>query len=161
MSNLYPRPIKSTGAGRGRRLAVVAAEFNRPITSRLLKSCLGRLRSLGLAPARVRVEWVPGAFELPLAAKALAGSGLFEAVICLGAVIRGETRHFELVCAEAARGISQAGLQTGVPVIFGVLACENSRQALDRCGGGPKDAGIHAADAAVAMAALMPRLRRA
>ncbi len=160
MANQFPTLSLEKGCGRGRRLAVVAARFNLEYTGRLLESCLSRLESLGLERSRVRVEWVPGAFELPLAAKALASTGRFEAVVCLGAVLRGETSHYDLVCAEAARGVSRAALDTGVPVIFGVITCENRRQALARCGGGPKDAGLHAASAALWMASLMGRLGR-
>jgi 6,7-dimethyl-8-ribityllumazine synthase len=101
---------------------------------------------------------VPGAFELPLAASYAARSGRFAGVACLGAVIRGETSHYDHVCAEAARGIQQVGLQTGVPCSFGVLTCETIEQALARSGGGKRDQGRHAAEAVLAMAALRERL---
>ena len=101
---------------------------------------------------------VPGAFELPLAASYAARSGRFAGVACLGAVIRGETSHYDYVCAEAARGIQQVSLDTGVPCAFGVLTCETMEQALARSGGGKRDQGRHAAEAVLAMAALRERL---
>jgi 6,7-dimethyl-8-ribityllumazine synthase len=101
---------------------------------------------------------VPGAFELPLAASYAARSGRFAGVACLGAVIRGETSHYDYVCAEAARGIQQVSLRTGVPCSFGVLTCETMEQALARSGGGKRDQGRHAAEAVLAMAALRERL---
>jgi 6,7-dimethyl-8-ribityllumazine synthase len=101
---------------------------------------------------------VPGAFELPLAASYAARSGRFQGVACLGAVIRGETSHYDYVCAEAARGIQRVSLDTGVPCAFGVLTCETMEQALARSGGGKRDQGRHAAEAVLAMAALRERL---
>jgi 6,7-dimethyl-8-ribityllumazine synthase len=156
MSDLFP-PKGRHDAGRGLKLAVVVSRFNGAITARLRQSCLARLEALG-APAP-EVREVPGAFELPLAAKALALTGRFKAVICLGAVLRGATSHYDLVCGEAARGIQQAGLETGLPVIFGVVTCDTLAQAKERSGGGPKDAGIHAAEAAVWMARLLEDVR--
>lgn len=153
MSKLFPA---WTGKkAKGLRLAVVVAEFNAIYTARLLAQCKRRLAELGLAAGALTVRRVPGAFELPLASKVLAESGRFDAVICLGAVLRGDTSHYDLVCAEAARGIQQAGLSTGLPVIFGVITCDTPAQALERCGGGPKDSGRHAAEAAVKMAHFM------
>lgn len=144
------------GAGKGMTIAVAQAAFNSEYTSRLLKSAQSRLKSLG---ARVKVWQVPGAFELGLAGKELAATHLYDAVICLGAVLRGETGHYDLVCQAAADGVRQAGMDTGVPVIFGVITCDTHQQAMARCSGGDKDSGIHAADAAVHMASLLRSVR--
>jgi 6,7-dimethyl-8-ribityllumazine synthase len=146
----------SRGAGRGLKVALAVAAFNRPFTSRLLKGAQGRLKRLG---ASSRASWVPGAFELGFTCKELASSGSFDAVIALGAVIRGETSHYDLVCRAAADGVLRAGMDSGVPVIFGVITCDSEAQALERCSGGDKDAGLHAAEAAVAMALLSRELR--
>jgi 6,7-dimethyl-8-ribityllumazine synthase len=146
------------GSAKGLRLAVVVASFNAVYTRGLLKSAQSRLSDLGLAKGSLLEAWVPGALELPLAAQTLAQSGRFDAVITLGCVIRGDTSHYDLVCDGAMQGVMQAGLSTGVPVIFGVITCENKAQALARCNGGPKDAGRHAAEAAVAMAQLLKAL---
>ncbi|MCS7034142.1 MAG: 6,7-dimethyl-8-ribityllumazine synthase [Phycisphaerae bacterium] len=141
------------------RLAIAAARFNDPIVSRLLSGAVDRLRELGVDDARVEVFRVPGAFELPLAAKLLIETGRFAGIICLGCVIRGETVHFDLVAGEAARGIQQVSLMTGVPVIFGVLTTENEAQARSRSGGRHGHAGRSAADAAVEMICLAQTLR--
>jgi 6,7-dimethyl-8-ribityllumazine synthase len=145
-------------AARGLRLAAVVASFNAVYTRALLQSAQSRLWALGLAKTDLHVVWVPGALELPLAAQALAQTGRFDAVITLGCVIRGDTSHYDLVCEGAAQGVLQAGLSTGVPVLFGVITCENKAQAVARCNGGPKDAGRHAAEAAVTMANLLKAL---
>src|SRR5436189_695347 len=115
------------------RFAIAVARFNRDVTEELLNGADAMLRKNNAAD--VTVAWVPGAYELPLVAKHLAGSGAVDAVVCLGAVIRGETAHFEFVAGEAAAGITRAALDTGVPVIFGVLTVDNREQALDRLGG--------------------------
>jgi 6,7-dimethyl-8-ribityllumazine synthase len=143
------------GAAKGLRLAVVTAAFNALYTRALLHSAKNRLGALGLATGALHEAWVPGALELPLAAQALAQSGRYDAVITLGCVIRGDTSHYDLVCQGAADGVLQAGLSTGVPVLFGVITCETKAQAAARCNGGPKDAGRHAAEAAVIMARLL------
>jgi 6,7-dimethyl-8-ribityllumazine synthase len=117
----------------GMRIAVVAGRFNDHITRPLLDGALGALRAAGLD--HVPVHWVPGAFEIPLVAQRLATSGECDAVVCLGAVIRGDTPHFEFVAGECAAGIARVSLDTGVPVIFGVLTTDNLDQALARCGG--------------------------
>jgi 6,7-dimethyl-8-ribityllumazine synthase len=138
----------------GTRVAIVAARFNETIVDRLLDGCVARLRALGLGERGLCVERVPGAFELPLAAKWLAETGDFAAVICLGCVIRGETAHFEHVATQAASGILQTALTSGFPVIFGVLTTETEQQAMDRSGGEHSHAGESAADAAAEMIAL-------
>jgi 6,7-dimethyl-8-ribityllumazine synthase len=118
--------------GAGARIAIVIARFNSAITSRLLTGAREALRENGVADVDVTEVWVPGAFEVPLAAQALATSGRHDAVICLGCVIRGETAHFEYVAGECARGVMQVGLDSGRPVAFGVLTTENVDQALAR-----------------------------
>jgi 6,7-dimethyl-8-ribityllumazine synthase len=144
--------------GRGRRFAVVASRFNDLVTSRLVDGALAALRRHGVDDDDVEVAWTPGAFELPLAAHRLAGSEQFDAVICVGAVIRGETAHFDLVANQAAEGIQRVALETGVPCIFGVLATETLEQALERAGGKHGNKGWEAATAALEMAGLMDEL---
>ena len=144
---------------KGLKFAVVQALFNERFTGALLASLRRRLAQLGAGPKDIRVAKVPGAFELGLAAKELASTHAYDAVICLGAVIRGDTSHYDLVCEAAAQGVLRAGMDTGVPVIFGVLTCETEAQALERCSGGPRDAGIHAAEAAVTMASVLKSVR--
>ncbi len=140
------------------KVAIVAARFNAPIVDELLRGCLARLDELGVGADRVLVERVPGAFELPLAAKALAATRRFAAVICLGAVIRGETPHFDYVAGEAARGVQDAALETGLPIIFGVLTTNNEEQARDRIGGRHGHAGQRAAEAALEMITVLRRI---
>jgi 6,7-dimethyl-8-ribityllumazine synthase len=144
--------------GGGRRVAVVAARFNQVVTARLVEGALDGLRHHGVADEDVDVVWVPGAFEIPLVARRLAGTGSYDAVVCLGAVIRGDTAHFELVAAETARGIAEAAHDTGVPVIFEVLATDDLAQAQARAGGVHGNKGWEAAQAALAMASLLDAL---
>lgn len=140
-------------------VAVVAARFNAHIVDRLLAGCVERLAEHGLSDNRLTIHRVPGAFELPVAAKMLIETNRFAAVICLGCVIRGETAHFEYVAGEAARGIQAVAVQTGVPVIFGVLTTETESQAVARSGGEHGDTGRAAADAAAEMIALRDKIR--
>jgi 6,7-dimethyl-8-ribityllumazine synthase len=142
------------------RIAIAAARFNAPIVDELIASCRRRLKELNFASERIELHRVPGAFELPLAAKLMADSGHFAAVICLGAVIRGDTPHFDYVAGQAAAGIQQAALTTSLPIIFGVLTTETHQQALDRIGGSHGHAGRQSAEAAVEMIAVMSRIRR-
>ena len=121
--------------GKGLRVAVVAARFNDHIVTRLRDGALEGLARCGVGSDDIEELWVPGAFELPLAAKAVARTGRIDAVICLGVVIRGDTPHFDYVCEGAANGIMQAQLDTGVPVMFGVLTVDTEQQALDRVEG--------------------------
>jgi 6,7-dimethyl-8-ribityllumazine synthase len=137
---------------------VVVARFNELVTRKLLDGALEGLQAHGVADEDVDVAWVPGAFELPLVARRLAASRTYDAVICLGAVIRGETAHFEHVAGQAATGIREAGEATGVPVIFGVLTTRNLEQALARAGGDHGNKGWDAAAAALEMASLMEQL---
>ena len=144
--------------GEGLRIAIVVATFNEFITSKLLDGAQAALARHGVRDDDVSVASVPGSFELPLVAKKLAESGQHDAVICLGAVIRGETDHYEHVAGEAAKGISNAGLASGVPVIFGVLTTDTLEQAINRAGGKQGNNGYGAGLAAIEMANLMRAL---
>ena len=141
------------------RVAVVAARFNAHIVDELLAGCLHRLKQLGIDESRIETHRVPGAFELPVAAKVLAQTDRFNAIICLGCVVRGDTPHFDYVAGEAARGIQQVALSESLPVIFGVLTTNTEQQALDRTGGSHGHAGERAAEAALEMIALVARAR--
>jgi 6,7-dimethyl-8-ribityllumazine synthase len=145
-------------AGEGRRVAVVVARFHEQVTAKLLDGALAGLRSHGVAEEAVDVAWVPGAFEIAMVAKRMASGGAYDAVICLGAVVRGETAHFDLIAAEAARGAAEVGRETGVPVVFEVLATETLAQAEARAGGVQGNRGWDAAEAALEMADLLDRL---
>lgn len=138
--------------GSGVSLAIVVARFNEHVTSRLLAGAVEAAQRLSVA--RHEVHWVPGSFEVPLAAKALAESGRFGAVVCLGAVIRHETDHYLHVATQAASGIMRAQMDTGVPCAFGVLTCDTEAQALERSGE-KRNVGAEAAEAAVEMALLL------
>jgi 6,7-dimethyl-8-ribityllumazine synthase len=142
----------------GRRIAVVVARFNVIVTRRLLDGAIEGLRAHGVADVDVDVAWVPGAFELPVVARRLAASGTYDSVICLGAVIRGETSHFDHVAGQAATGIREAAVATGVPVVFGVLTTETLEQAMARAGGDHGNKGWDAAAAALEMASLLEQL---
>jgi 6,7-dimethyl-8-ribityllumazine synthase len=144
--------------GRAPRFAIVLARFYEELAERLLDGARQAFAAAG--HAHVEVLEVPGAFELPLAASYAARSGRFAGIACLGAVIRGETDHYDFVCAEAARGIMRVQLDTGVPCAFGVLTCATMEQALARAGGGKRDQGRHAAQAVLQMAALRGELAR-
>lgn len=145
--------------GTGVRVAIIGARFNDHIVTALRDGARRGLARLGVADSDITEAWVPGAFELPLAAKVIAETGKVDAVICLGTVIRGDTPHFDYVCAEAARGIQDAQLATAVPVMFGVLTVETEQQALDRSGPGIDNKGDEAAVGAVEMALLVRCLR--
>jgi 6,7-dimethyl-8-ribityllumazine synthase len=142
----------------GLRFGVVVSRFNQLISARLLAGCNAELLACGAAEEAIDVAWVPGAFELPQAARALAGSGRYDAVITLGVVIRGGTPHFEYVCVGVTDGVREVMRDTGVPVAFGVLTTDDAQQALVRAGGSEGNKGIEAARAAIEMATLLPRL---
>ena len=146
--------VEGAPRGTGRSVAVVVSRFNGEITTRLLEQALDALDAHGVAKSAITVMPVPGAFELPLAAMALARSRRYACIVALGCVIRGETPHFEYVAAEAASGLQLAGLETGVPVAFGVLTCETREQALARL-----DKGAEAVRSALEMAELMGQVR--
>lgn len=146
--------------GTGLRVAVVVARFNDLVTTRLEDGCREALRRHGVREADVdRIE-VPGSRELPVAAKTAAATGRYDAIIAIGCVIRGETAHFEMVANEASRGLGQAAVETGVPVIFGVLTTETLEQALDRAGGKMGNAGWNAAVSAIETASVVERVEK-
>lgn len=139
-------------------IAIVAAEFNHFIVQQLVDGALDALQRNGVAETDITVAWVPGAYELPLAADVLAASGRHDAVIALGAVIRGGTPHFDYVAGECSRGIAQVGLKHGLPVIFGVLTTDNIDQALERAGSGSGNKGFDTAVAALQMISFLDRV---
>jgi len=142
------------------RFAIVAARFNEFFTRKLLDAAVDVLVRHGAQPERITQVWVPGSFEIPLAARKLAESGRCDAVICIGCLLRGQTLHFDLIAAECARGIAQAALATGVPVTFGVVTADTLEQAVDRCGAKAGNKGAEAALAAIEMANLLATLAR-
>ena len=150
-----PKELKGDMNGQGLHIGVIVARFNEFVTKKLLDSTVETLLHHGVRDDDITVSWVPGAFELPVVAKALAKSGRYQAIICLGAVIRGETSHYDMVAGQAASGISAVALETGVPAIFGVLTTENKEQALDRAGGKVRDMGANTAVAAIETARLI------
>jgi 6,7-dimethyl-8-ribityllumazine synthase len=150
--------IRGATRGRGRRIAIAASRFNELVVSKLVEGARACLRGHDVAEDDVDVVWVPGAFELPLAARSLATTGAYEAVLCLGAVIRGETPHFDVVAAQAAEGVRRAGEETGVPVVFGVLTTDTFEQAMDRAGGSHGNKGWDAAIAGLEMASVLEQL---
>ncbi len=144
--------LEGSGDGAGLRICVVVARWNGFITQKLHEGALSTLRESGLAEADITTVWVPGSFEVPTAARWAAGSGKYDAVVCLGCVIRGETAHFEYVAGGAAEGILKVSLDTGMPVIFGVLTVENVEQAMARTGGKDGHKGEESARTAIEMA---------
>jgi 6,7-dimethyl-8-ribityllumazine synthase len=141
--------------GQGLRVAIVAARFNEAVTQRLLDGAVDCLRRQGVADEDISIARVPGALEIPLAAQRLAQSGEVDAVVCVGAVIRGATPHFEYVATQAAAGVTAAALATGVPITFGVLTTDDRDQADERAGGKLGNKGFEAAQAALEMANLL------
>ena len=139
-------------------VAVVVSRFNELITERLLEGAVATAREHGVADHNIDVVWVPGAFELPLAARALAGTGRYHAIACVGAVIRGETPHFDFVAGEAARGIADVAADYGMPVAFGVITSDTVEQAQARAGGAVGNKGRESMLAAIEMATLLPAL---
>jgi 6,7-dimethyl-8-ribityllumazine synthase len=153
--------IRGALEGRGGRFAIAASRFNELVVKRLVDGATSCLRRHGIEEDDLDIVWVPGAFELPLVARALAGTHTYDAVVCIGAVIRGETPHFDLVAGQAAEGIRRAGEETGVPVAFGVLTTDSLEQAMDRAGGAHGNKGWDAAIAALEMASVLDRLPKA
>jgi len=145
-------------SGKNLKFGIVAARFNEFIVSKLVGGALDTLHRHETADSDIDVAWVPGAFEIPIAAKKMAESGKYDAVLCLGAVIRGSTTHYDYVCNEVAKGVAQVGLQTGVPTIFGVVTTENIEQAIERAGTKAGNKGADAAMAAMEMASLLGKL---
>ena len=139
----------------GLRIGIVAARFNEFITNKLVSGAIDALTRHGALEENMTMAWVPGAFEIPLAAQKMANSGNFDAVICLGAVIRGSTPHFDYVSNEVAKGVAHVGLQTGVPTVFGVLTTDTIEQAIERAGTKAGNKGFDAAMTAIEMANLL------
>ena len=140
------------------RVAVIASRFNEAIVERLVEGALECLEKHGVPDEYVATVWVPGAFELPVTAKRVAASGEFDAVVCVGAVIRGDTPHFDYVAGEAARGITEASMETGIPITLGVLTTDTMEQAEERAGGSVGNKGFESALAAIEMANLFESL---
>ncbi len=152
------RTIEGMLTGRGKRFGVVVGRFNEFVGGKLLDGALDALVRHEVGRDDVTVAWCPGSFEIPLVAKRLAGSGAYDAVICLGAVIRGATPHFDYVAAEVSKGIANVGLEAGVPVVFGVLTTDTIEQAIERAGTKAGNKGFEAAMTALEMANLLPAL---
>ncbi|HRN17692.1 MAG: 6,7-dimethyl-8-ribityllumazine synthase [Trueperaceae bacterium] len=152
------RVYEGTLAATGLRFGVVVSRFNELVTARLLSGALDALKRMGADEQAIAVAWVPGAVEIPLVAEKMAASGGFDTVIALGAVVRGETSHYDHVCSMVASGVAQAGQRTGVPVIFGVVTTDTMEQALDRAGGKAGNKGAEAAAAATEMVTLLKGL---
>ena len=152
------RILEGNVVAEGIKIGIVAARFNEFIVSKLVGGAQDACVRHGVKDEDIDLAWVPGAFEIPLAAQKLAQSGKYDAVICLGAVIRGSTSHYDLVCNEAAKGIAQVNLQTGVPVTFGVVTTENIEQAIERAGTKAGNKGADAAIAALELANLLPQI---
>ena len=150
------QPVTHEGRlnGQGFRFAIVASRWNDFISARLVEGALDAFERLGAEEKLVEVYKVPGAFEIPLLALKLAGLGKFHAVVCVGTIIRGQTPHFEYIASEVARGIAEAGLQTGIPVVFGVITADNFDQAIERAGVKLGNKGFEAATTAVELANL-------
>ena len=143
---------------KGVKFALIASRWNDVVTSRLVEGALDGLTRHGADPSHITLVKVPGSFELPQVAARLAAAGRYDAVVALGCLIRGETAHFDLLAAEAAKGLAQAAVSSGLPVIFGVLTCDTMEQALDRAGGKAGNKGWDAAIAAIEMVSLYRRL---
>jgi 6,7-dimethyl-8-ribityllumazine synthase len=152
--------IEASGHAAGFRFALVVSKFNDFITDRLQVGALAALAAAGVSSNDVTVVRVPGAFEIPLAAQHAAESGRFDAIVCLGCVIRGETPHFEYICSAVAHGLTTGAAATGVPMAFGVLTTNSAEEALARAGDGPGNKGHEAAAAAVEMAEIVAQIKR-
>jgi 6,7-dimethyl-8-ribityllumazine synthase len=149
--NLYEGDLNGTGL----RMAIVASRFNDTVVARLVEGATDGLRRHGVEPGSITLAWVPGAFELPFVAARLAASGDYDAVITLGAVIRGATGHYDFVAGQCAAGVQRAQLDTGVPVVFGVLTTDTIEQAVERSGAKAGNKGFEAACSAIEMANLL------
>ncbi len=156
MANIY----QGTLIGTGLKIGIVVSRFNEFITSKLLSGALDTLVRHGVNDNDIDIAWVPGSFEIPITADILAGSGKYDAVICLGALIRGATPHFDYIAAEASKGVAQVGLKTGVPTIFGILTTDNIEQAIERAGTKSGNKGSDAAASAIEMANLFKQLKK-
>ena len=151
MMKIYEGKLSADGI----KVGIVAARFNEFITSKLLSGALDCLKRENVAESDIEVAWVPGAFEIPLIASKMAASGRYDAVICLGAVIRGNTSHYDYVCSEVSKGIAHVSLSSGIPVMFGVLTTDNIEQAIERAGTKAGNKGAECAHGAIEMVNLM------
>ena len=142
----------------GEKFCIIIARFNEFIGSKLLSGAIDELRRHGISESDIDVVWVPGAFEIPIVAKKCAKSGKYSAIITLGAVIKGSTSHYDYVCAEVSKGVATVGLETEVPVIFGVLTTDNIEQAIERAGTKAGNKGSYAAKSAIEMANLLKQI---
>lgn len=154
------KTIEGNLSAAGQKIGIVAARFNEFITSRLLSGAEDSFLRHGGAADDIEVAWVPGAFEIPLIARKMALSGRYDAVVCLGAVIRGATPHFDMVANEATKGIAHVGLESGVPVIFGVLTTDSIEQAIERAGTKAGNKGFDAMTSAIEMANIVKALEK-
>lgn len=145
-------------AKEGMKVGIVVARFNEFITNKLLGGAVDGLTRHGVADENITTAWVPGAFEIPLIAEKMAKSGKYDAIICLGAVIRGATSHYDYVCNEVSKGVAQVGLQAGLPVLFGVVTTENIEQAIERAGTKAGNKGYDCALSAIEMANLIQQI---
>lgn len=141
------------------KIAIVCGRFNELVTSKLLSGALDGLKRHNVPDENIEIAWCPGAFEVPLTAKKLAMSGRYDAVICLGAVIRGATSHYDYVCAEVSKGIAHIGLETGIPVMFGILTTDSIEQALERAGTKAGNKGFDCAEGAIEMINLLKEIK--
>ena len=155
---MAPRHYEGSFEGAHLRVAVIASRFNEAIVERLMEGAVACLIEHGVPDGYISTIWVPGAFELPVTAKRVAASGEFDAVVCVGAVVRGDTPHFDFVAGEAARGITEAALETGIPITLGVLTTDTLEQAEERAGGSVGNKGFESALAALEMANLFESL---
>ncbi len=152
------RVLEGKLTAEGLKMGIVAGRFNEFITGKLLEGALDALKRHGMEEEGVDIAWVPGAFEIPLIAKRMAESGKYDAVICLGAVIKGATSHYDYVCAEVSKGIASASMGSGVPVMFGVLTTDNIEQAIERAGTKSGNKGYDVAVGAIEMARLLKEM---
>ncbi|MGQ9455158.1 MAG: 6,7-dimethyl-8-ribityllumazine synthase [Armatimonadota bacterium] len=154
MPKIYEGQLTAAGL----KFGIVTSRFNEFITRKMLEGALDALRRHGAEDEAIEIAWVPGSFEIPLVAKKMAESGRYDAVICIGAVIRGSTPHFEYIAAEVTKGIAQASLGTGVPVVYGVITTDTIEQAIERAGTKAGNKGFDAAESAIEMANLLRSL---
>lgn len=145
-------------APQGMKVCLIAARFNSFIVQKLVDGAVDGLVRHGVDESNVTLAWVPGAFEIPVAAKKAASSGKYDAVICLGAVIRGSTTHYEMVCAESAKGVALVGMETGLPVLYGIITTENIEQAIERAGSKAGNKGYDCALSAIEMVNMLASL---
>lgn len=150
-----PKTYEGQLTAKGIKFGIVASRFNEFITTKLLEGALDALKRHGAADGDIEIAWVPGAFEIPTIAKAMAESKKYNAVICLGTVIRGSTPHFDYIAAEVSKGVAQVGMLTGIPTIFGVLTTDSIEQAIERAGTKAGNKGFDAAESAIEMANLL------